>query len=144
MNFWGKINPSHEHVLIFGDDSIVLRHGCVDQFIEYDYVGAPWSYECHFFGAHEPLYGGNGGFRLVRRSTSIKAISNPVIEKWRAETLENQTHSEDLAFVDIFHQMSANFAPRELASGFAVESTWHDKPCGLHQPWSFFTKDKVP
>jgi len=73
MDFWKEIPKAMEHVLIFGDDSIVLRgDGCIDQFTSYDYVGAPW----HWALKNMPRFGGNGGFRLVRRSSSTACLDN--------------------------------------------------------------------
>ena len=37
--FWEKVKG--KKVLIFQADSMIIRHG-IDEFLEYDYVGAPW------------------------------------------------------------------------------------------------------
>jgi len=136
MDFWKMIPEKMENILIFGDDSIVLKgNGCIDKFIGYDYVGAPW----HPDQKNMPRYGGNGGFRLVRRSSSVASISGatPLISKMRGVAPGRQRVHEDEAFVKLLHDMNGSFPDREAAASFAVETVMHPDPCAIHKPWLY-------
>lgn len=134
MDFWKMIPEAMEHVLIFGDDSIVLKgNGCIDKFIDYDYAGAPWHNDLH----NMPRFGGNGGFRLVKRSSSIACLTAPLISKMRGVAPGRQRVHEDEAFVHLIHSINGSFPPRELGVGFAVETVMHSSPCAIHKPWLY-------
>ena len=80
-NFWKQIKG--EKVLIFQTDSVLLRNG-VDEFIEYDYIGAPW---------RKPKEGqlvGNGGLSL---RTVTKMIE--ICDKYK----ETEQIWEDIYFI---------------------------------------------
>jgi len=60
--FWEILkNHGCEHALIFQTDVVLLRDN-IDDFLEYDYVGAPWKTK---------YFGGNGGFSLRRVSKML-------------------------------------------------------------------------
>jgi len=134
MDFWKMVPEAMEHVLIFGDDSIVLKgNGCIDKFTDYDYAGAPWHSDLH----NMPRFGGNGGFRLVKRSSSIACLSAPLISKMRGVAPGRQRVHEDEAFVQLIHSMNGSFPTRELGVGFAVETVMYPSPCAIHKPWLY-------
>lgn len=134
MDFWRMIPEQYEHILIFGDDSIVLKgNGCIDKYIYYDYVGAPW----HDDLRNMPRYGGNGGFRLVRRSSSVSALDSPLMSKMRQIAPGRQRVHEDEAFVQLIKNINGSFPSREAAFGFAVETVMHPSPCAIHKPWLY-------
>ena len=60
--FWGKI-PFNK-VLICEHESGILRKG-IEEFYEWDYVGAPWKFQYH---------GGNGGLSLRNPGAMFKTI----------------------------------------------------------------------
>jgi len=134
MDFWRMIPEAMEHVLIFGDDSIVLKgNGCIDKYADYDYSGAPWHSDLH----NMPQYGGNGGFRLVKRSSSIACLSAELIGKMRGVAPGRQRVHEDEAFVHLIKSINGTFPTRELAVGFAVETVMNSSPCAIHKPWLY-------
>ncbi|KAF4746198.1 hypothetical protein FOZ62_025133, partial [Perkinsus olseni] len=68
-SFWEAIEPSNaDKVLVFQSDSVMCGSGDLDDFLEYDYIGAPWK--------HRPLglSVGNGGFSLRSRSLLMECI----------------------------------------------------------------------
>mmetsp|Transcript_69305 Transcript_69305/g.130716 ORF Transcript_69305/g.130716 Transcript_69305/m.130716 type:complete len:342 (-) Transcript_69305:46-1071(-) len=129
MDFWEHIK--HEHVLIFEADSLVLRGGgCVESFFSYDYVGAPWH---HNIG---PPTGGNGGFTLRRRSTSIAALRSPYARALRGP-FAYWVPPEDIVMTKLLEKIKANICPSSIAMKFAAESIDSASPCGFHKPWLF-------
>lgn len=124
--FWEPLQ--HEHVLYFETDSMLLRHdGCVEDFLHYDYVGAPWP-------AGE---GGNGGLGLHRRSTTLKAVRSDeaVIKQLDKNAYETADFQADSFIVHLLQKLNASFAPREEAKRFSVETIDDPAPCGLHKRW---------
>jgi hypothetical protein len=61
--FWQKFEK-FDRVLIFQHDSKLLRTG-IEEFLEWDYVGAPWKFQEH---------GGNGGLSIRNPRTMIEII----------------------------------------------------------------------
>eukprot|EP00929_Paragymnodinium_shiwhaense_P045879 TRINITY_DN23396_c0_g1_i4.p1 TRINITY_DN23396_c0_g1~~TRINITY_DN23396_c0_g1_i4.p1 ORF type:complete len:349 (+),score=85.14 TRINITY_DN23396_c0_g1_i4:129-1175(+) len=76
---WSAIDSKLEHVLVFEADSMLLRgDGCIDEFLQYDYVGAPWANWTGY-----PKRGGNSGFSLRRRSAMMEALQSDFLKKYR-------------------------------------------------------------
>ena len=63
VGFWEQLLP-YERVLIFQSDSELLRTG-VEEFLEWDYVGAPWPFK---------MRGGNGGLSIRNPQAMIDCI----------------------------------------------------------------------
>lgn len=118
-----KLIPT-ETFLITQTDSMInpLNKKTVYDFIEYDYVGAPW---------HLPLmptvYGkvGNGGFSLRKKSKMLKVISECEYKNGQAEDVY-------FSLSGLLHIPSFN-----SASKFSCESMFDPKSFGMHQLWRF-------
>jgi len=138
-DFWSAISPQHEHVLIFEPDSMIIRKGCVDNFLDYDYVGAPWGLlSCSLVGTPAD-YGGNGGLVLRRRSSSLAAVTSEECSCRRGPSpSECPDCQEDAIIVPILKDRNASFPSREQATRFAVEGVFYPTPCGIHKPWPNF------
>lgn len=97
------------HVLVVQWDGYIVHPvAWTDDFLAYDYIGAPWSDRAHAVG--------NGGFSLRSRKL-VDALADPQI---------NQLHPEDYAICDLYHdllveQHGIRFAPVALASQFSCE-----------------------
>jgi hypothetical protein len=100
---------STDHVLIIQWDGFVLNpHLWDNEFLQYDYIGAPWWYDSRNVG--------NGGFSL-RSKKLLLALMDPVY------TL---THPEDDKICreyghDLEMMHDIRFAPEELAAKFSFE-----------------------
>jgi hypothetical protein len=108
--------------LIVQYDGFVLNGACwSEQFLEYDYVGAPWA------GA-DGMTVGNGGFSL-RSKKLLRASQDPQIE---------QLHPEDIALCRTYRPLlegrhGVRFAPAEVARRFSFESLPAAEPTfGFH------------
>jgi len=136
MDMWGQISEAHEHVLIFQADSLLLKGaGCVDKFLSYDYVGAPWELSIEW---NPPEQGGNGGFALHRRSSRIRAMKDPRVQRFLnngSKKIYRRSH-EDLMISKVMKTMGMNLPSREEASCFCVETYKTTcAPCGMHKIW---------
>lgn len=121
--------PDHVHsdyVLIVQWDSFILDAlAWRDDFLDYDYLGAPWG--------HRPVAVGNGGFSLRSRSLLKAAQALPM----------EQTHPEDTCIAEwcraaLERDYGLRFAPREIGQRFAFERTYDDAPSfGFHGFFNF-------
>ena len=119
--FWKSL--TYDKILIFQHDSRMLREG-IEEFLEYDYVGAPWGFQMH---------GGNGGFSLRSKQAMIDIIENSRPYPYRFP----EDGNEDVWFCN---QMKRNekisqkwkLAPREVCQLFSVESIYHLGTLGYH------------
>lgn len=124
--FWDEL-LIFDRVLIFQHDSALLRNG-IEEFYEYDYVGAPFWFQ--------PNIGGNGGLSL----------RNPKIMKQICEQypyVEGAMGNEDVYFSNIMHDKKiGNLAPREVCEKFSVESLFKLGTLGFHAIDKYLTPEQ--
>eukprot|EP00887_Chlorella_sp_A99_P005834 scaffold1.g5834.t1 len=118
--FWSIIRT--ERVLFFQTDSIMV-HGHVGQFLQYDYVGAPWHqanerWSYSVFRTLMPDGVGNGGFSL-RSIPAMTALST------RFGGNLSVTVQEDFMYVYRMSEDKARYrlAPRNTAYAFCLEAS---------------------
>jgi hypothetical protein len=121
--FWTDIQSvGCEHCLIFQTDTVLLRDN-VDDFLEYDYVGAPWCIE------FEPgLAVGNGGLSLRKVSTMLDILRK------HPRTILGGTRHEDIYFSYWCLKDNRTIPNVFTAKKFAVETVYYHSPTGLHAP----------
>jgi uncharacterized protein DUF5672 len=114
------------HCLIVQADGFILNPAhWRDQFLEYDYIGAPWPEYVTIYPGDwrlkldkNPV--GNGGFSL--RSKKLLELTS----RLKFDSLNNPLRSEDLLICHyLFDEMRAagiRFAPPEVAARFSIES----------------------
>lgn len=123
------IDTSHV-LLIQWDGYIVNPAAWSEEFLDYDYIGAPW-------GFHQDNHRvGNGGFSL-RSKRLLEALADPDILELdpedeaicrRYRTLLEQRHS-------------IRFAPESLAARFSFETTYPEGiPFGFHGLFNIWTR----
>ena len=113
-DFWERVKG--KKILTFQLDSLLLRHG-VDEFLDYDYIGAPWT------KPKEQSFIGNGGLSL-RTKEKMFDISKKYM-------------SSDPMWEDIFftkYLKSTKLPDLETAMKFSVEDVFHPNPLGIHNP----------
>lgn len=121
--FWAQLEPA-QHLLLFQTDSIICAnsHHRVEDFFEYDFVGAVHPYINEAF---------NGGLSLRN-----VPLSRQVVSKWIiADDITNSTEMglfEDVWFCDKMKRLGARFPTPERASEFAVDYEWAERPLGYH------------
>jgi hypothetical protein len=118
--FWNIV--PFDKCLIFQHDSWLLRKG-IDEFMDWDYVGAPWNFQEE---------GGNGGLSLRTVSVMKKICES---EKWDGT-------NEDIWFSKHLPKYG-KLAPRDICGSFSVESVYFENPFGVHAPWKYLTKGEL-
>ena len=132
--FWNTIQS--ERVLIFQTDAITCDSGVdIQEFKEYDYVGAPLSmficvlvnllFICKgYFLQHSRYY--NGGLSYRRKSTALKVIKR---YPW------DRKCTEDVWFCAFIPHVGGKLPSREIARKFSFEAeNLSGTPWGLHKP----------
>lgn len=116
------------------DGYVINPQAWTDEFLGYDYVGAPWKKRSDIEGSGYLV--GNGGFSLRSLRLAKFIAVNPCIY-----TL---SHPEDIA-ICLYHRvqlekLGIRFASKELASRFSFETVinMNVKECfGFHGPYNF-------
>ena len=152
--FWEELAPAG-HVLLFQADSILCANSDsrVEDFLEYDFVGAPIDVPVSGDAGHGEGY--NGGLSLRNRTMILDIVKR---FSWKGEKESGQisqagcvTKEPCLKFEDqwFYHKMKeipgSRLPSKEIASKFAVETIWYDTPLGYHQVdrWNSDKMDKV-
>ena len=115
-----------EVFLVFQTDSMIFEEnkGLINEFLEYDYVGAPWVI-CNHYITIVCNFIGNGGFSLRRKSKMLDIIENI---KW-------VPMNEDLYFSTNYAGIVVNKPTYEKAMTFSVEAVYSDITFACHKPW---------
>lgn len=123
-----------DFIIIVQWDGFIINHKAwKDEFLNYDYIGAPWPQLKHLIG--------NGGFSLrskklleLTQRMDLKA-SNPQSTSSNEDVLICQTYRKELEDAGI------KFAPYEVAKHFSVENEEYIGQLGWHggsSPQNFF------
>eukprot|EP00747_Dinoflagellata_sp_TGD_P119007 gnl/TRDRNA2_/TRDRNA2_172934_c1_seq10.p2 gnl/TRDRNA2_/TRDRNA2_172934_c1~~gnl/TRDRNA2_/TRDRNA2_172934_c1_seq10.p2 ORF type:complete len:150 (+),score=26.59 gnl/TRDRNA2_/TRDRNA2_172934_c1_seq10:400-849(+) len=130
MEFWDVIPAKYEHVLVFESDSLLLQnHICVDRFLQWDFVGAPWK------KAHPKLGSvGNGGFSMHRRRKALEMLKHRYVREARASFPDFRMHA-DAIIVSVLKAVGASLPEATVAEEFAVESCFNPNTCAIHAAW---------
>jgi Protein of unknown function (DUF5672) len=98
------------HVLVIQHDGFILNpHSWDDEFLQYDYIGAPWCYT-------DGLNVGNGGFSL-RSKKMLKMLADDE----RIVKLVPEDHHIGRTYRRYLERKGIRFAPESLASQFSIE-----------------------
>lgn len=122
--FWRKVKG--DKVLIFQTDSVLLREG-IDEFLEFDYIGAPW---------RKPKEGqmvGNGGLSLRTKEIMLKITEE--------NGIPNEQIWEDIYFMK--HMKGVGVADYETAKRFSMEDVYSPNPLGVHNPIRHIEPNKL-
>jgi hypothetical protein len=123
--FWERI-PG-EKILHFQIDSAMCSNSPhqVTDFLQYDYIGAPW--DLSFFTFDKQYRVGNGGFSLRTRSKVLALL---------ALVPYDRKIPEDVWYAQNMHRVNGSIPSIEIAKTFAVESMYYERPIGVHRfPW---------
>ena len=119
-------NIPTEVFLVFQTDTIICKTNkdLINNYLEYDYVGAPW---------RNDKVVGNGGLSLRRKSKMLEIIDN----------CEYINQPEDIFFAKGCDGLYINKPPFESAREFSVEQVYNDVSFGVHKPWLHLKKNYV-
>ena len=122
-------NIPTETFLVFQTDSLLLdenKHQ-LESFLQYDYVGAPWSYKFAHGGSV-----GNGGLSLRKKSKMLEIIKKK----------GSRQEPEDVYFsLNIDPSIRYNVPSFDLAKNFGVEAVFAEEPFGIHKCWQYVHVD---
>jgi hypothetical protein len=120
--FWKRVRG--EKILFFQIDSAMCSNSPhkVTDFLQYDYVGAPW--DLSWYNGNENYIVGNGGFSLRTRSKILALL---------ALVSYNRRMPEDVWYAQNMHRVNGSIPSAEIAKTFSVESIFYDRPVGVHR-----------
>lgn len=137
-NFWGTLNC--EKCIVVQDDGFLINGKYIDEYLQYDYIGAPWAdaKDNEYIKKHiNPALVGNGGFS-IRNVEKMKYICRTFTDEKNSLFYHNLNEiPEDVYFVKHLVQMGANVAPFDVARKFAIEQVLSVNPVGFHKFWMY-------
>lgn len=141
--FWWHLRE--EHVFVFQTDCILFRRG-IDDWLDYDYVGANYFHPDHM----SPVCGGiQGGLSLRKRSVMLECLDKV---SWRTIQYHRTHHGceplecfhEDIYFThacEILEKELPDVANRKC---FSIEAEYWDRPFGHHGTTkAYFTREQM-
>lgn len=113
-----------ETFLIFQTDSLIIKENkhLINDFLEYQYVGAPW----------RNGKVGNGGLSLRKKSKMIEILDKVNVDDKNEDLFFSQQRQLDIYL--------PNF---RKAQKFSVESVFYESPFGVHNCYNCLDKDKL-
>ena len=143
-NFWKQIGD--EKCIIIQDDGILINGENIDDYLSYDYVGAPWSdtkgNEYIKNNINSDLVG-NGGFS-VRDVNKMIQICNEFVKEKNDLFYHNINEiPEDVYFIQHLVAKKCNVAPFNIARQFAIEQVPVMNSVGFHKFWLYHMSDTV-
>lgn len=116
-----------DKVLIFQQDAKLLKYG-IEEFTEWDYVGAPWKFQQH---------GGNGGLSLRSKEMMLKIITSA---PYQGPSIDGY---EDVYFSNNMEKFGGKLAPREVCEQFSVEGIFKLGTLGYHAIDKYLNHEQV-
>jgi hypothetical protein len=129
LNFWESLNC--DKVLTFQSDSGLLREG-IEEFEEYDWVGAPWP-DSEWSKGEYWRDGSNGGLSLRTVSKMIECLRR---YKWSGKI------NEDVYFYTALKKLKAKLS-KDINQKFSVESVFQLGTLGYHAIDKYLSKEEV-
>jgi hypothetical protein len=111
-------------LVVQADGFVINANRWIDNFFNFDYIGAPWPEVLYFFGTNEKVIMknrvGNGGFSL--RSKKLLLTTKSI----DFENLKYPTRSEDMIICHYLYdemvKMGIKFPAPDLAAQFSIET----------------------
>ena len=137
VDFWQLFNGTK--LLIYQEDSFLFHADSFNDYLTYDYIGAPW-----IFTQNDNILGvGNGGFSLRTKQIMIDVIQynkcNPTHLIINHSTIDYMTNTksyvvpEDVYFTKTMIDFKiGQVAPRTIANSFSQECVESNDPNGGH------------
>ena len=139
-SFWSVLEKFNR-VLMVQDDGFVVSPGMEDEFLMFDYVGAPWCkdmpYNTYLLQYPENTLVGNGGLSL-RNPKAMKRICEEQIRGRQMVHFDSlQVEPEDVFFARACKRLGYNVPTYEHAQKFATEEVMCIKSFGFHKLWGY-------
>jgi len=121
-----------KQLLCFEADTLMCRRG-IEDYLQYDYVGAPWRKS---LALSDKIRVGNGGLSLRSKQTMIDMIR---LGRPKVIPSEDSYFSIHLHL----HQEDYNLPDLKTANTFAVETMYYPTPLGIHKPWLYLSTAEI-
>ena len=125
-------NINTDMFLVFQTDSMIFKKNAelIYNFLDYDYVGAPWLIT-NYFATYQCDFIGNGGFSLRNKNKMLE-----IIEKinWNNLTLITD-RLDDLYFSRKYHDITVKKPEYSKACTFCVDEVFSELTLACHKPW---------
>jgi len=129
--FWDIVKGNQQ--LFFNSEAMLCRHG-IEEFLGYDYIGAPWPDDvvspwCRV---------GSGGLSLRRKSSMQEICAT-------CNVLPVGIGAEDVYFSINLHLAGSRYRlpAADVAARFAVERLLASAPLGLYRSWKFLPASEL-
>jgi len=142
-SFWDTIE--YEKCLIIQNDGILLRKG-IDDFMDFDYVGAPWI-DCetntYIKQKINPQLVGNGGLSL-RNVEAMRLICREHDDEKHTLFYNNICEiPEDVWITKYLVELNYKLPTHKRASYFSSEEILNMKSLGVHKLWAYQSPENV-
>jgi Protein of unknown function (DUF5672) len=121
-------NIPTEIFLVFQTDTVVCNKDLLNDYLEYDYVGAPWPWS-----KPDMANIGNGGLSLRHKTKMLEII----------DKVEFDNINEDLYFAKGCKQLNCKLPDLEKQKKFSNESMLTDDSFGVHKLWVYYNDDEL-
>ena len=128
-----------EMFLVFQTDTMICKpfKDTIYNFMEYDYVGAPWNYNLQDSITKGQV--GNGGLSLRRKSKMLEIALNVRYNLYEFH--------EDAYFSGLLGHIHVNKPDYTKASTFSIETVYSPQAFGIHKCWGWtkeVTEEQCP
>ena len=140
-SFWARLTK-YKRVLMAQDDGFLIKPGMEDEFIDFDYVGAPWNKSMQYNKYMEtwglaPNYVGNGGLSLRNPMAMLDICSKHTVARKGIHFDCLQVEPEDVFFAKMCLKKGFKVPSYEHAQRFSSEETMSDS-YGFHKVFGYF------
>ena len=134
LNFWNLLKG--EKILFYDEQTCILKDN-INDFIDYDYIGAPWK------NKENNYYVGNGSFSLRTKQIMIDIINKIDIFDTKynmnyihdnIENVKSYCPPEDVYFTtNMIEYKIGKLSKNKIAKTFSVEAIYSKNPYGIHE-----------
>jgi hypothetical protein len=121
-----------QYALIFQCDTVLLKDN-VDDFIGFDYVGAPWGAGWTGVRGHGGAWFDLGLMHVGNGGLSLRNVP-AMLEITKKYPFAELAINEDMYFSHHCLSKGYKVPSLDVAKTFAVETLYYSDPCGMHQP----------
>jgi hypothetical protein len=140
--FWQQL-PA-QHLFIIQYDTWIIGKQNINDFLQYDYIGAPWFYSIYtqeemnieypqWFIPDTQRCGGNGGLSLRHRDAMIDICQQPNLSRYMPN---GDIMPEDIFFSTNCYKFGKRLPTLETCIQFACEQYYQPNVVGIHRPFS--------
>lgn len=142
-SFWENVKSlGCEKCLLIQDDGFLVKPG-VEEYLEYDWVGAPWPRTKNLIDIGVTSFVGNGGLSIRNIQYMIDITMDESSCKNILFNYNIQPIPEDVYFSIEIAKKNGNVPTEEKAKDFASEMILFKNSIGIHKPWGYFKLEDI-